>query len=373
MRGSRALVLGCVAVATTVLLSNEARANDCRSWLLDCGGGTLSPKVSNLEKGAKLEKRTLDVSVDLCAEGFLQLGVNGDAPLPGTYTAGKGTGKWDFLLDEASLSGWIVKELAPVLAVEPGDVQVVSQKGSIQEDTDAEDLKKVDFTAKFEIPYEKDGKPAVRKGSLKLKTKRVSCTEKLSGPWIFADDGGRLTYMIFDGAGTIVEVGAFGVAVDPAGSYEVKSNGTFTGTIFGDDGPDHAFKGKVLSPTLGEINSISGMHGIAAGLLIKVLDLGASEGTWSATLENRCDFTQTASAKFSLGPEGEILSFQSACDDCCLDDGTLVRGRGYCSDGEFVMFLVTTAGNECGEVRVLGWCEGSLVEGMFEPDSDCDP
>ncbi|UCG51245.1 MAG: T9SS type A sorting domain-containing protein [Candidatus Latescibacterota bacterium] len=108
----------------------------------------------------------------------------------------------------------------------------------------------------------------------------ADCSDaSLEGPWLAIVTGVEpfdyAVYMIFDGMGTIDEMGAFNVP-DSAGSYAVAPDCSLSGHMWSDG--YEPFIGEILTDSSASVE-LEGM-GLTVPLL-KVMDVGALEGCWT--------------------------------------------------------------------------------------------
>lgn len=116
---------------------------------------------------------------------------------------------------------------------------------------------------------------------LALGPAEAECSDQsLDGVWLALITGVEVydysVFLIFDGAGTITDMGAFNVP-NPAGWYSIEPDCYMSGSVWADGYVP--FTGYVHSDTLAEMNL-----GFGPLYMIKVMDVGALEGCWMGHL-----------------------------------------------------------------------------------------
>lgn len=184
----------------------------------------------------------------------------------------------------------------------------------------------------------------------------------LEGPWLARVSGVEpydySVYIIFDGQGTIDEIGSFDVP-DSAGTYTVEPDCDMSGYLWSDGYVP--FTGQILSETTAEMDIGSGPMP-----LYKVLDVGALEGCWVGT------FVQDTTA---ISLHVSLHLDASGTIDSSAGFPPPVSGKFFYESGYLAGHIATGADGEWEEIMLLdATLEGETVmAGTFGLDCDGCP
>jgi hypothetical protein len=162
----------------------------------------------------------------------------------------------------------------------------------------------------------------------------------LNGPWIIVISGVETydyaVYLVFDGLGSITDMGSFNAPPGSAGSYTVAPGGSISGLIWSDGYVSLA--GQMLTATTAELYS-----GPLTMPLLKVVNPGACAGGW------RGSFAQDGTAathdvEMTISPTGEIES--------CTDFAPPVTGKFFYQSG-YLAGHFTTGESEPGWEEIM--------------------
>jgi hypothetical protein len=184
----------------------------------------------------------------------------------------------------------------------------------------------------------------------------------LIGAWFitFPDSENPYTYMVFDGAHTITDYGAFDKG-DPAGYYSVHADGSFVVGVF--VVPDSEPKwqgflvGRLDTPTKGRCWKAF------YGEDLYNIDEGLCQGHWVGEIVNTNSPPGTHSVSFTVLPSGQVTSFTGFAQP--------VAGRMLAdSNGNAVAFFWTGENNDDREMRIHGILSGETVVGRYRNDGN---
>lgn len=160
----------------------------------------------------------------------------------------------------------------------------------------------------------------------------------LSGPWIWSD-----VYLIMDGNGTITDLGAFNLA-NPAGTYQVQSDGSFSMIWNFISGPSVTAAGSLYSSTTGTLTAQFGN-----GPITKVSNPPACQGNWSGTLTETHGGTASHPLTFTIDQNGSVTASTGY---------TITSGKMFCEAGNVAAHFKTTSGSPYNEIGLHGTLSG---------------
>jgi len=152
----------------------------------------------------------------------------------------------------------------------------------------------------------------------------------LDGPWLWVIGSHEAIYLVFDGYGSITDLGIFN-SPSPAGSYSVAPDGAITGSIWLDESTP--FTGQMQTDSTGVLSV-----GSTAAQVLRVMHPGACSGLWNGQFVQ--DST-THLVAMTIGPSGEIQS--------CVGLAPPVVGRFFSQSGYLAGHLTT------GGVDPVSW------------------
>jgi hypothetical protein len=184
----------------------------------------------------------------------------------------------------------------------------------------------------------------------------------LVGPWLIVISGVEAydyaVYMVFDGLGTIDEMGSFNVP-DSAGEYSVQPDCEMTGYIWSDG--YIPFTGRVLTDSTAEFDGESGPTP-----LLKVRDVSFLEGCWQGEFVQ--DTTHvTYNVEFQIDESGSIES--------SIGFTPPVSGKLFFESGHLAGFINTGESAGWSSIMLLDTAmpDNSTMTGTFGIDCDGCP
>ena len=180
-------------------------------------------------------------------------------------------------------------------------------------------------------------------------------TASLRGPWILANGTNNYSYALFDGAGTVTELGLF-YPGSPCGTYTVQSNGAMTLSLFFLHDGSLTFQGTFASGQQIVINPVT--NNIQ---MFQVSNSSACQGHWSGTLIETGGTTTTVS--FDVDATGLISN--------CTGLPAYVFGRMLSDPGNRVAAFFrngASADNPYNQVQVSGTLSNNNMNGVFYLD-----
>jgi len=198
---------------------------------------------------------------------------------------------------------------------------------------------------------------------LEIGPQEAECADaSLDEPWILVVSGVEpqdyTVYMIFDGQGTIDELGAFNVP-DSAGMYAVAPDCSVSGYLWTDGYAP--FTGYISTPTTAEIE----MMGLSPMPLLKVQDVGALQGCWSGRFVQDTTGT-TKNVTLSIDMQGVIQSSSGLVPP--------VSGKMYYEPGWMAGHIKTgEAATPWDEIHIRDatLLNDQVIQGTFALDCDC--
>jgi hypothetical protein len=188
--------------------------------------------------------------------------------------------------------------------------------------------------------------------------------DSLTNTWFVTlqDPDVPYVYMVFDGAGTLNDFGAFDKGTPP-GYYTVNSDGTFCLGLFihPDSGPDsEGFTvGRLDSPTEGKC-----WKPFFGDRLYRV-DESVCQGDWTGTIINTNTVPGTNNVAFSVLASGQVTNF--------IGFAPPVTGRMLSdSNGNVVAFFWTGETSDDREMRIHGTLSGNTMTGTYRNDAGGD-
>jgi len=169
----------------------------------------------------------------------------------------------------------------------------------------------------------------------------------LNGPWL-ARNFNPDTYVIFDGAGRITEMGVFGgVTGSVIGNYSVTSYGGITGTIT-IESTNVPLAGQFITA-----DSISVNPGLVTGGSLARMYANTLQGNWTGSITN-----YNNNLAFTVNSNGNISSPSN------------LRGSLFTKNGEMVGFINDINGGNCWNMMQLnGTYSSNAISGTAQ--SDC--
>ncbi len=182
--------------------------------------------------------------------------------------------------------------------------------------------------------------------------------ESLLGPWIFeALELPGYQYIVFDGQGGIVDLGAF---CFQSGTYQVQPNGTLSATVvspqneFCEPGPATVY-GTLTSPTTGTLTLKEG-----SAQMRKVEDPSACQGNWEGVL-TEVDTQQDYPTTLSVGSDGTVTSFAGFPSP--------VTGKLFADSGSIAGFLRASTAAPYFDIKILGTLSGTSATGTYAAEA----
>ena len=183
----------------------------------------------------------------------------------------------------------------------------------------------------------------------------------LNGPWyvLTTDDSSSAVhpvYIIFDGNGEVTELGEHN-SVQPNGSYNVQSDGSFTGTITVDSNMAPIY-GKLYTDSTGNVNAVFGPDTAGPFGFIRINNVAKLEGEWTGYFgENQIRFA----TELSIDAEGNVTVTST-------DLATPVSGKLF-DENDFLSGLVSTGEtNEWNEFSIRGTFGSDTLMGILRFD-----
>ena len=148
----------------------------------------------------------------------------------------------------------------------------------------------------------------------------------LNGPWLNLSMNG-FNYIIFDGNGTIIQLGAPVDSLSPVGTYSVTAPGAFAATLNLTFGalPD---SGQILNDS----TFISRSAATGPSLDLAVTNPAALQGTWSGRIYDSSTVI-TRNIQFTVDANGQITSATGI---------TLIAGKIFEARDTFAAYITTT-------------------------------
>ena len=181
----------------------------------------------------------------------------------------------------------------------------------------------------------------------------------LSGPWLLYQNpltpyNDSLTYIIFDGNGSITDFGGFGTF---SGSYSVNASGAFSGILN---------MGEGSFPLSGQLTS-QNTATMGDRILSKVSNPGALSGTITGILNSECG---SATVTLTVDNQGKIIGATGLAAP--------VSGRIYTDLGVYIGHLKTgvprTENSHWNEFSMMGYFANNTLNGKVRLDAgpnDC--
>ncbi len=169
----------------------------------------------------------------------------------------------------------------------------------------------------------------------------------LNGPWL-ARNFNPDAYFIFDGNGSITEMGVYGgVTGSVIGNYSVTSYGGVTGN-FSIGGTNYPLAGQFITA-----DSISITPGLVIGASLSRMSANTLQGNWTGSITN-----YNTSLALSINSNGNISSPSN------------LSGSLFTKDGEVVGFINDINGGYCwGKMQLNGTYSNPTISGTAQ--SDC--
>lgn len=170
----------------------------------------------------------------------------------------------------------------------------------------------------------------------------------LSGAWL-ARNFNPDTYMIFDGNGTVLEMGVYydHVATSSIGTYSVTTGGVLSGSI-SMDGQVHPLTGQFINT-----DSVSGIQtgGSIPGTLSRISNPGLLAGNWTGSINN------LGAISFTVNSTGGISA------------PTNLTGHIFSKYGQLVGFITNIVRSDCWNKMSFS---GSYTNGTMTGTSNSD-
>ena len=152
----------------------------------------------------------------------------------------------------------------------------------------------------------------------------------VNGPWM-ARTSTNANYIIFDGAGNIVELGTSDDTLHPMGTYSITSSGVITGTMNFVFGTQYIY-GQMTSTTSADLLDTTGVNSPGSIHTSAVTDPGALAGTWAGLIFDQGSNT-SRSVQLTVNTSGVITAATGF---------PLVSGKIFEANDTFAAYIVTT-------------------------------
>lgn len=183
-----------------------------------------------------------------------------------------------------------------------------------------------------------------------------------SGAWIASLTTHGNMYLLGDGSGGISEYSGIihsgdAIVPPPGGSYSVQPDGSFSMALNTENWGTTAVNGNFSTPTNATVVNPE------TGILVKVSDLGAAQGTWVGTLAE----TDTGTVRqigFSVDQNGSLSSFTGLSGP--------VTGKMFSEAGNLAAFFKTAETGYYNQVTLNATLSGDSITGTFSYDGPGD-
>ena len=171
----------------------------------------------------------------------------------------------------------------------------------------------------------------------------------LTGPYIV--DGQQPTFIIFDGNGTIIQLGTSDDSLQPVGTYSVTSPGVITASVNLIQGTQ-TVTGKMLNDSSADL-VVSGVQDLYA---YQVLNPAALEGVWNGYITYNNGTPYTRDIQLTVNSSGVITSATGI---------PLVAGKMFFGRDTFCGYITTTD-DSCPltAIQVSGTYTGDSLQGV---------